>query len=249
MFTIRAPLVFFSGTDSGEIANRFSQDLELVDMELPRSLIGTMMAFLLCIGELVVILWSSKYVAAAVPALIGLLYLVQKYYLKTSRQLRILEIQARAPLLTHFMETLQGLSSVRAFGWRRSYAIRNDRLLGTAQQSLYLLYCAQLWLTLTLDMIVAFLAITLVSVAVTTRSSTGASIGLALVNVVAFGANLKGLVYNWTALEIAMGATARIQDFTSNTPREDQPEASEPPPLNWPDQGLIRFHDVSAAYR
>lgn len=61
-------------------------------------------------------------------------------------------------------------------------------------------------------MIVAFLAITLVSVAVTTRTSTGASIGLALVNVVAFGANLKGLVYNWTALEIAMGAIARIQD-------------------------------------
>lgn len=122
MFSSRAPLGFFSGTDSGEIANRFSQDLELVDMELPRSLIGTMMALVLCIGELAVILYSSKYIAAAVPVLIGLLYLVQMYYLKTSRQLRILEIQARAPLLTHFMETLQGLSSVRAFGWTRSYA-------------------------------------------------------------------------------------------------------------------------------
>ncbi|KAJ5810965.1 ABC multidrug transporter [Penicillium robsamsonii] len=245
---LRAPLGFLSGTDNGEIANRFSQDLELVDMELPRSLIGTTMAFVLCVGELVVILYSSKYIAATVPVLIGLLYLVQMYYLKTSRQLRILEIQARAPLLTNFMETLQGLSSVRAFGWMREYATRNDRLLVTAQQSIYLLYCGQLWLSLTLDMIVAFLAITLVSVAVTTRTSSGASIGLALVNIVAFGANLKGLVYNWTALEISMGAIARIQNFTSNTPCEDQPDATEPPPPNWPDRGLIRFHDVSAAY-
>lgn len=218
-------------------------------MELPRSLIGTMMAFVLCIGELVVILYSSKYIAATVPFLIGVLYLVQTYYLKTSRQLRILEIQARAPLLTHFMETLQGLSTVRAFGWTRSYASQNDSLLRTAQQSIYLLYCGQLWLTLTLDMIVAVLAITLVSVAVTTKSSTGASIGLALVNVVAFGANLKGLVYNWTALEIAMGAIARIQDFATNTPCEDQADAIEPPSATWPDQGLIRFNDVSAAYR
>ncbi|KAJ5446421.1 ABC multidrug transporter [Penicillium cf. griseofulvum] len=239
---------FFPPPTAGEIANRFSQDLELVDMELPRSLIGTVMAFILCVGELVVILYSSKYIAATVPVLIGLLYLVQMYYLKTSRQLRILEIQARAPLLTNFMETLQGLSSVRAFGWMRAYTTRNDRLLVTAQQSIYLLYCAQLWLILTLDMIVAFLAITLVSVAVTTRTSSGASIGLALVNIVAFGANLKGLVYNWAALEISMGAIARIQNFTSNTPCEDQPDATEPPPPNWPDRGLIRFHDVSAAY-
>ncbi|RAH82412.1 putative ABC transporter [Aspergillus japonicus CBS 114.51] len=246
---LRAPLGFFSVTDSGEITNRFSQDLELVDMELPRSLIGTMMALVLCVGELAVILYSSHYIAATVPFLIGLLYLVQIFYLKTSRQLRILEIEARAPLLSHFMETLQGLSSIRAFGWTRSYTAQNDRLLGTAQQSLYLLYCAQLWLTLTLDMIVAVLAIILVSIAVTTRTSTGASIGLALVNVVAFGANLKGLVYNWTALEIAMGAIARIRDFTSTTPSEEQPGPREPPPPpDWPQQGLIRFHEVSAAY-
>ena len=56
----RAPLGFFSGTDSGEIANRFSQDLELVDMELPRSLIGNMMALVLCVGELVVILFYGR---------------------------------------------------------------------------------------------------------------------------------------------------------------------------------------------
>ncbi|OJK01767.1 hypothetical protein ASPACDRAFT_25680 [Aspergillus aculeatus ATCC 16872] len=245
---LRAPLGFFSVTDSGEITNRFSQDLELVDLELPRSLIGTMMALVLCIGELVVVVYSSHYVAATVPFLIGLLYLVQTFYLKTSRQLRILEIEARAPLLSHFMETLQGLSSIRAFGWTRSYTAQNDRLLGTAQQSLYLLYCAQLWLTLVLDMIVAVLAVILVSIAVTTRTSTGASIGLALVNVVAFGANLKGLVYNWTALEIAMGAIARIRDFTSNTPSEEQPCSKAPPPPDWPQQGLVRFHDVSAAY-
>lgn len=34
----RAPVWFFTATDSGEILNRFSQDIELVDMGLPAML-------------------------------------------------------------------------------------------------------------------------------------------------------------------------------------------------------------------
>jgi hypothetical protein len=30
-----APMLYFSTTDSGAILNRFSQDLQLIDMELP----------------------------------------------------------------------------------------------------------------------------------------------------------------------------------------------------------------------
>jgi hypothetical protein len=36
-----APMTFFASTDIGNITNRFSQDMELIDMELPLALINT----------------------------------------------------------------------------------------------------------------------------------------------------------------------------------------------------------------
>ena len=41
---IRAPLRFFTTTDTGVITNLFSQDLNLIDTELPNSLLNTLFA-------------------------------------------------------------------------------------------------------------------------------------------------------------------------------------------------------------
>lgn len=39
---IRAPLSFFTGTDTGVVTNLFSQDLNLIDTELPNGLLNTL---------------------------------------------------------------------------------------------------------------------------------------------------------------------------------------------------------------
>ncbi|RDL32356.1 p-loop containing nucleoside triphosphate hydrolase [Venustampulla echinocandica] len=245
---LRAPLAYFSTTDSGEVSNRFSQDLELIDMELPTALIGTTITFLSCIAQVGVIIYGSSYVAAAVFGLVILLYYVQLFYLRTSRQLRLLDLEAKAPLLSHFMESINGLVTVRAFGWTEKFACRNYDLLERSQRPFYLLFCAQRWLNLTLELAVAFLAIILVSIVVTTRDTSGAKVGVALVSIVGFGVSLKSLVYNWASLEVAMGAISRIRHFAIHTSSEDQPGEDKTLPPDWPHQGMITFHNVSAAY-
>jgi hypothetical protein len=45
---IQAPLGFFTRTDTGVVTNLFSQDLNLVDTELPNALLNT----LFCVGQL-----------------------------------------------------------------------------------------------------------------------------------------------------------------------------------------------------
>jgi ATP-binding cassette subfamily C (CFTR/MRP) protein 1 len=217
-------------------------------MELPTALIGTTVTFLSCIAQIGVIIYGSSYVAAAVPALIVFLYYIQLFYLRTSRQLRLLELEAKAPLLSHFMESIQGLVTIRSFGWTEIFTRRNHDLLERSQRPFYLLYCAQRWLNLTLELAVAFLAIILVSIAVTTRDSSGAKVGVALLSIVGFGLNLKTLVYTWTSLEIAMGAVSRIRHFAINTSSEDLPGEDRTLPPDWPHEGVITFQDVSAAY-
>lgn len=44
---IQAPLVFFTKTDTGVVTNLFSQDLNLVDTELPNALLNT----LFCVSQ------------------------------------------------------------------------------------------------------------------------------------------------------------------------------------------------------
>lgn len=95
---VHAPLRFFTTTDQGIITNLFSQDLNLIDNELPNALFNTIFAICIGFGQAAVIASSSPYLAISYPFLMCVLYLIQKFYLRTSRQLRLLDLEAKSPL-------------------------------------------------------------------------------------------------------------------------------------------------------
>ncbi|KAI8932966.1 hypothetical protein NX059_010435 [Plenodomus lindquistii] len=95
---LRAPLRFFTTTDTGVVTNLFSQDLNLVDTELPDATLNTLFCVFQTIGQTAVMLTSSVYLAIAYPFLGLLLYVVGKFYLRTSRQLRLLDLETKSPL-------------------------------------------------------------------------------------------------------------------------------------------------------
>ncbi|UKZ72509.1 hypothetical protein TrVFT333_000139 [Trichoderma virens FT-333] len=111
--TLKASMAFFHRTDNGDLINRFSQDMTLVDRELPTAVYTTVAAILLCIGEFILIVLGARYLAATLPVALIILYSLQKFYLSTSRQLRILDLQAKAPLYRQLLETIEGLATIR----------------------------------------------------------------------------------------------------------------------------------------
>jgi ABC-type multidrug transport system fused ATPase/permease subunit len=123
------------------------------------------------------------------------------------------------------------------------------RLLDTSQRPYYLLYCLQRWLSLVLDLMVAALAITVVTLAVTVRSKTGgAAIGIALNNTLGFNASLRILVDSWTQLETSLGAISRIKSFEATVIPEDKEDEHQKPPQDWPGKGAVEFRNVTASY-
>ncbi|KAH8897503.1 putative ABC multidrug transporter [Thozetella sp. PMI_491] len=106
---IRAPLKFFTDTDQGVIINMFSQDLNLVDTELPNGFLNTLYSLSSSIGAAAVLITSSPYLAISYPFLIASLWLIQKFYLRTSRQMRLLDLEAKSPLYTHYLDTTKGI--------------------------------------------------------------------------------------------------------------------------------------------
>ncbi|KAK3311692.1 P-loop containing nucleoside triphosphate hydrolase protein [Chaetomium strumarium] len=246
---LSAPLSFFVNTDSGETINRFSQDLQLIDMELPTAALNTFATFVLCIAQMALIGVGSRYAAISFPVVLAALYLIQKVYLHTSRQLRLLDLETKAPLYSLFEESLAGLATVRAFGWQRALEERNHALLDRSQRPFYLLFAVQRWLTLVLDLLVAAVAVLLIVLVVALRGTVAAGgVGLALLNVIQFSQNIKLLVTFWTQLETHIGSVARIKAFTETAVAEDQPEEKQLPPPGWPSTGAIEFDNLSATY-
>ncbi|KAI9640923.1 hypothetical protein NHQ30_010764 [Ciborinia camelliae] len=248
--TLEAPLSFLTTTDVGTTMNRFSQDMQLIDSNLQGSSINTIEGIVLTIMRVIIVCVTAKYFAVTIPFGLGAVYLIQRYYLLTSRQLRLLDIEARAPLYSHFLETLDGLATIRAYGWQSALQKQNHDLMDAAQKPFYLLACIQQWLAFVLDILTAVLVVIVVVFAVTVRSSmTGGDVGVALVNIVSTNQALAMLIISWTGLETAIGAVSRVRSFSRDTPSEIRSDVEEIDLEEWPSSGTISFENVSASYR
>lgn len=244
---IQAPLSFFTNTDTGVVTNLFSQDLNLIDTELPSATLNTVFSVFQSLGQAAVMLTSSVYLAISYPFLVGLLWVLQMFYLRTSRQLRLLDLEAKSPLYTHFLDTIKGITTLRAFGFIPGDVDKNTRLIDASQRPAYLLLMIQQWLTLVLDIVVMVLAVVMTTLAVRLHSSSGFA-GASLFSLMSFGESISGIVIFYTKLETSIGAIARLKMFTENVKPEDRDEEDIVPPVQWPQNGVVELKGVSTSY-
>lgn len=247
-----APMSFHTTVDSGVTVNRFSQDLRLIDMELPQSLFTVMTTVAGGIAQFVLVCVSAKYMSAFLPLLGVILYIIQYVYLRTSRQLRLLDIECTAPLYTQLIESLNGLATIRAFQWEDQLIAKNKELINDSLRPYYLLASVQSWLNFVTDCFVAVIAIIFSVLATVLRQQIGAGlVGTGLSNVLSFSNSMKAFVKNYVILETALGAVSRVRKFMESTPVEGfQDNNIRPPPPDdvWPDVGAITIRDLTASY-
>ena len=193
---------------------------------------------------------GAVYILAAVPFMLGLLYVLQVFYLSTSRQLRLLDLEAKSPLYTHFSETLEGLATIQSFGWQHTFRQRMLQYLDASQRPSYLLYAIQRWLNVVLSLIVAAIAILLVALSLQLNLSAAGSVGVGLISLLTLNENLAVLIMSWTSLETSLGAIARVRDFEKETPQEVSETSPSTATLmsGWPQDGKLEFQNVSASY-
>lgn len=247
---IVAPLRFLTKTDQGVIVNYFSQDMNMIDMTLPSMLMNTSALLFLSIGQAIVIAIGTPFILYAYPVLIIILARLTKYYLATSRQLRLLELENKSPLYTQFSDTVRGIASIRAFGWIGAYTTENYRLLDDSQRPLYLLDILGTWLALVLKLIVAVIAVA-VTVLVTQLPSLRDRAGFVAAGFLAlmrFGGMLNSVLQCWVLLETSLGAVKRLKEFGETAGSEDRVGEDLRPDDQWPKRGEIVIDGVDASY-
>ncbi|KAI1820838.1 ABC transporter [Xylaria intraflava] len=243
----RSSLHFLGTTDVGKVLNLFSQDMNIMDTQLPRMMNNMCFSLSIAVGQAVVIALSSAWLALSYPAFLALLWAVQRIYLPTSKRLRLLDLEAKTPLYTNFLDTLGGLPTIRASGWLGHYQAQSDALLDDSQRPSYLLAIAQQWLMLTMNVIVALVAVILVALATQLGSNAG-SVGAGLVTLITLGTTLSSIVVAYTGLETSLGAISRLKNFRETTELEDGGKLGEVPPESWPSRGHLQFQGVKASY-
>ncbi|PVH82350.1 ATPase-like protein [Cadophora sp. DSE1049] len=225
---ITAPLRFFTTTDTGLVTNLFSQDMTLIDNELPVAVTNLALDLCNAIGMAAVISTASPWLSISYPVL----FLVFEEANLTS---------------THFLDTIKDVATFRAFGWVSDGIETNNRLLNNSQRPAYLLAMVQRWLLFTLQILVMLLAVGVVTLATQLRASSGFT-GASLVTLMTFGDVLNYIIRWFTQLETSIGAVTRLKNFSQNITPESLEDENVVPPREWPMRGAIQISGVSASY-
>lgn len=240
-----------------------SQDLTLVSQTLPilfiraiycedtghcvlnrANSISVLFYVLVTMGVLVS---GIDYAGTIIPLLLGFLHAVQHFYLRTSRQIRHLDIERKEPLYTLLTETAAGLAHIRAYGWQEEIVLEGLVVLDDSQKPYYHMFSIQRWLTLVMDLLVLAIAMAILPIAFNIKLSTTASgLALSLVSLIQFSDILCAFIEYWTSLETSFGALARIRQFLRTTPQESSAGGNVDPA--WPHEGHLVMRNVTAKY-
>lgn len=197
----------------------------------------------------IVVAIGMKYTAPVIIVSFVLFYLLGVYYLRTSRQIRFLDLEARAPLFAEFIETASGVEHIRAFGWQKQVMSRAHKALDHSQRPFYYMYAIQRWLLLSLDLLTLVLSLAVVLVALYAKGSfSQPGFALSLFMAIQINSALTGVINSFAAVETALGAVSRLRIFANTTPQEESPDNVVELPKSWPDCGEVIFDSVTAKY-
>ncbi|RXN19761.1 ATP-binding cassette sub-family C member 9-like isoform X3 [Labeo rohita] len=245
---IHAPIRFFDVTPLGQILNRFSADTNIIDQHIPPTLESLTRSTLLCLSAIGVIAFvTPAFLIALVPLAVAF-YFIQKYFRVASKDLQDLDDSTQLPLLCHFSETAEGLTTIRAFRHEARFKQRMLELTDTNNTAYLFLSAANRWLEVRTDYLGAVIVLTAAVAAIWT-SPESSLVGLGLTYALTVTNYLNWVVRNLADLEVQMAAVKKVDSFLSTESEnyEGSMDVSQVPE-DWPQHGEIKIHDLCVRY-
>uniref|UniRef100_A0AAZ3PT24 ATP-binding cassette, sub-family C (CFTR/MRP), member 9 n=1 Tax=Oncorhynchus tshawytscha TaxID=74940 RepID=A0AAZ3PT24_ONCTS len=245
---IHAPIRFFDVTPLGQILNRFSADTNIIDQHIPPTLESLTRSTLLCLSAIGVIAFvTPSFLIALIPLAVSF-YFIQKYFRVASKDLQDLDDSTQLPLLCHFSETAEGLTTIRAFRHESRFKQKMLELTDTNNTAYLFLSAANRWLEVRTDYLGAVIVLTaaVASIWSSGKSLPSSMVGLGLTYALTVTNYLNWVVRNLADLEVQMAAVKKVNSFLS-TESENYEDTTQVPE-DWPQHGEIKIQDLCVRY-
>ncbi|ORZ36243.1 P-loop containing nucleoside triphosphate hydrolase protein, partial [Catenaria anguillulae PL171] len=247
---IRAPMSFFDTTPAGRIVNRFSSDIDELDLTIPNGLIDVIFSLGNVCSSMLILGITTTWVLILCPLTLGALYLMGQYYLNASRELKRMDSNTTAPVYQHFEESLHGLVSIRAYQVEQDYALQLGAALDRNMRAKYLSDSVKRWLLIYSTALASLLILGVGLTAVFTRGTALASlVGLGIIESQSLILTFRQMVDQACQMETSMVAVERIQQYSQVDQEAPEHNDSFQPPTDWPQAGVIEFDNYSTTYR
>ncbi|KAM4599398.1 ATP-binding cassette sub-family C member 2-like [Fundulus diaphanus] len=246
---LRVPMVFFDTTPVGRVLNRFAKDLFTLDEALPQSFSSWIMYLLGVLGTLFFLCLSTPFFIIVIIPLAVIYFLVQRFYIATSRQLRRLESVSRSPIYSHFGETVSGLSVIRAYNHQERFLKHNEVTIDENLKSIYLRIMSNRWLATRLQFLGNLVVFFAALFAVISRDSIDSGlVGLSISYALNVTLTLNLVVRLTSELETNIVAVERVSEY-SELENEAPWVTQHRPAEKWPEAGRLQFLDYKVRYR
>ncbi|KAK3844230.1 MAG: hypothetical protein J3R72DRAFT_482430 [Linnemannia gamsii] len=245
----RAKVRFFDTTPIGRIVNRFSSDISTIDDDVSNGLQGLFGSFVTILGIIVII--SANMPLFMIPAVfIVVIYgIIGALYVPISRDLKRLNSNSRSPILNHFNEALNGLPTIRAYGFEKRFLSKNLINQDNNNRTFFLLWSTNRWLHWRVDIAGALVAFTTgVLILQNFDSIEPGWAALSLTYSLMFTGTIVWLIRIYAQNEMNLNSVERVAEYMN---LEEEPAAiieGSRPPESWPYAGEIVVDHLTMKY-
>ncbi len=248
---IKARVRFFDITPTGSIINRFSGDMHVVDLTLPMKLSALLYTLIEVTSVIIMISFLFPAFIAAVIPLSFVYYALLKIYIPSSRQLQRFYSSTKSPINLHFSETVQGASTIRAFGAQDRFIMESENLVQSNSKFKYLTIICKRWLGLRSECMGNLVVLIAACLAISQRDTVSAGwIGLTISYALSITETFNWLLINSSLVEEHTVSIERIRETEKYTPTEGPwriPE-SDPKDPKWLKDGALELTELTMSY-
>ncbi|XP_054160851.1 multidrug resistance-associated protein 1-like [Oppia nitens] len=248
---MRSPLAFFDRTPMGRLMNRFSRDIRCIDQIIPDLIISYIDAITLFIISYGLIVYTNMYLAIGLLAVIVLFYMIYRFYVQTSRQMKRLEAISNSPLQNHFCETISGTDSIRAYDVIRVFVNELNKAVDLCLNCYYHIISLNYWLKIWCTIFGSIYTMIISIFIVWFRHDIPLSLAaLLLVYSVSSIGDTAYIIKVMADLETNMISVERLRELCQLIPEKSWTALihERSPPKDWPRNGCIEFKRFSTAY-